>query len=130
MGGGNSSSQLNYTLIDTAQNEGSVYYRLKQTDYDGIYKYETIIGVHKCKGKVSNLYTIYPNPSNGKFVLFFNGNPSEINSIDIFNSLGQNIYSSTNFQSTFDLSHNVPGSYYMCIQQNSNPQILKLILSN
>ena len=129
-GAGNSSSLLNYSLTDIADNEGVTYYRLKQTDYNGSYKYGEIIDINKCEDKIADRFTIYPNPSKGEFKLLFDGHTSEINSIDIFNSQGQSIYSSIDFQSTFDLSNNVPGFYFICIQQNSEVTNLKFILSN
>lgn len=128
-GAGNSSSLLNYTLTDVLQNEGEIYYRLKQTDFNGNYKYEKMISVTRCKNNGTDHFTIFPNPSEGKFKLLFNGDTREINSIHIFNSQGQNIYNSIDFQSTFDLSNNVPGIYFIRISKNSGNINLKFILS-
>ena len=133
IGGGNSSSQLDYTLTDITDithNEVITYYRLKQTDFNGDYKYEAIIGINKCEDNSADHFTIYPNPSEGKLELFYNCNSSEINSIDVINTQGQKIYSSIDFQSTFDLSNNVPGIYFMSIQKNSEIICLKFIISN
>lgn len=129
-GSGNSSSQLNYMLTDIDPIEETSYYRLKQTDFDGKYKYSTIIYINKCEVNRVNQLTIYPNPSAGKVELLFEGNTDEINSIDIFNSQGQKVYSSIGFQSTFDLSNNVSGLYFMRVQQNSKSISLNLILDN
>lgn len=129
-GANNSPSSLNYTLTDKLPCQEKTYYRLKQTDFDENYKYGTVICVNECKNNKADSYTIYPNPSNGKFELLFNGNASEINSIDIFNSAGQKMYSSNNFQSTFDLSNYVPGFYFMQVQQNSAVSNIKFILAN
>lgn len=129
-GAGNSSSILNYTLTDIALNEETTYYRLKQTDFNGKYKYSAIIYIHKCGDNGANLFSIYPNPSEGKFELHFNGNPSEISSIHIFNSQSQKVYSSIGFQSSFDLSNTVSGIYFMHIQQNSEIKVLKFVAFN
>jgi hypothetical protein len=129
-GAGNSSSLLHYTLTDVHQNKKIIYYRLKQTDFNGNYKYEKMISVTKCKNNGADRFTIFPNPSEGKFKLLFNGDIKEINSIDIFNSQGQNIYNSIDFQSTFDLSNNAPDLYYIRIKKNSEIISLKFILSN
>lgn len=105
------SSPFNYMLTDMAHHEGTTYYRLKETDFSGNYKYEDIIDINKCEDNEADHFTIYPNPSEGKFKLLFNGNTSEINSINIFDAKGRNIYSSIVFQSAIDLSDNVPGLY-------------------
>ncbi len=44
-GAGNSNEVLNYSVIDNEKLEGTVYYRLKQTDFDGAYTYSSILPV-------------------------------------------------------------------------------------
>jgi hypothetical protein len=44
-GEGNSSSQHDYTFTDNSANQGIVYYRLKQVDIDGSFKYSVIKSV-------------------------------------------------------------------------------------
>ncbi len=129
-GAGNSSTLINYTLTDRAQNDETTYYRLKQTDYNGSYHYESIIGVNKCDKNGSDQLILFPNPSKGKFELRFNGNPEEIKSINIFNSMGQNIFSSDYYESMFDISNQVPGLYFIHVQQNEELIIMKFLLSN
>jgi hypothetical protein len=128
-GAGNSSDKTSYSLTDMNENEATTYYRLKQTDFDGTYKYGNTIALNKCSDNRAEHFSIYPNPSTGKFRLSFNGNTSEIKSIDIFNSQGKNISSVTSFQPIFDLSGNVPGVYLIRIQHNSEIISLKVILN-
>ncbi len=45
-GAGNSSSILNYSFIDTRPHQGVSYYRLKQTDYDGVTSYSSVVSVN------------------------------------------------------------------------------------
>jgi len=127
-GAGNSHSTLHYSLVDSTHSETITYYRLKQTDFDGNYKYEEVISVKKCFFD-ETLFTIYPNPSRGKFEVQLNGDGGTVNSIEVFNSQGQNVYSSINVQSTVDLSDHDPGLYFVRIQQNSGSETLKFILS-
>lgn len=126
----NSSSHRDYKFIDETENYGTSYYQLKQTDLNGDYKYESIISINKCENKKVGQFTIYPNPSEGKFKLLFNGNTNEINTIDIFDTQGKKIYSSHNFKSTFNLSKNGPAFYYMRISQNLEVVNLKIIVSD
>jgi hypothetical protein len=116
---GNSSSQINYTLTDISPLKTISYYRLKQTDFNGNYKYEDIIRIAPCNNGENKKITIYPNPSNGKFETYFTGDFGIINFIEVFNALGQIIYCSNDFQSTFDLTYADPGHYYIHFHYNS-----------
>lgn len=49
----------NYSYIDNNVSSGSVYYRIKQVDNDGIFNYSKIISA-EIKGGVN--FSIYPNP--------------------------------------------------------------------
>jgi hypothetical protein len=127
-GAGNSLSTIHYSLIDSTHHETITYYRLKQTDFDGNSTYTDVISVQKCFLD-ETLFTIFPNPSTGKFEIHLNGDIGEVSSIDVFNSQGHHMYSSINVQSTIDLSEQDPGLYFVRIQQNSGNETLKFILS-
>lgn len=129
-GAGNSSTLNNYTLTDKIQNNETTYYRLKQTDYNGSYHYESVIGINKCGKNGSAQMTVFPNPSKGNFELRFNGNPEEIKSINIFNAMGQSIYSSNYYQPRFDISSQVPGLYFIHVKQNEELICMKFLLIN
>jgi len=129
-GAGNSSTPLNYMLKDMAPSGGTSYYRLKQTDYNGDYVTEGTIGVKNCNLSSADDYRIYPNPSDGKFELYFKDHKSEINSISVVNEQGTILYYSIDIPTVFDLSNHVAGFYFVRIQKNSEIISLKLILSN
>jgi hypothetical protein len=61
-GAGNSSSALNYQFTDSHLTSHILYYRLKQTDFDGAYSYSPIIAVQNCKEykqtTIENIYNI------------------------------------------------------------------------
>ena len=63
---GNSTSPLAYQVKDTEPINGISYYRLKQTDYNGNYKYFNIVDV---SFEGSTNIKIYPNPTDGGFVV-------------------------------------------------------------
>jgi len=58
---GNSNEVKNYSYIDNYPYKGVNYYRLKQTDFDGNYKYEDIKTVIFKSNKVN--VKLYPNPA-------------------------------------------------------------------
>jgi hypothetical protein len=67
-GAGNSNTLLNYSFTDTLLSPfgGSVYYRLKQVDFDGNYTYSDTIHV-SCQEHDIEIINIYPNPSHHYF---------------------------------------------------------------
>jgi hypothetical protein len=128
-GAGNSTSQIDYSLMDRIHSEEITYYRLKQTDFDGNYTYEDAISIDTCDDHEQEGLTMYPNPTDGKIEMRFHGNSSDVNSIGIFNSRGQQIYSSKTLQSEFDLSGNSPGLYFMHVQYDAKVLTSKFVIS-
>jgi len=59
---GSSNTVLNYATQDLDPYTGTSFYRLKQTDLDGSYKYSDIVTVNFDK---RSLITVYPNPTRG-----------------------------------------------------------------
>jgi hypothetical protein len=57
-GAGNSSIQLYYSFIDENIESIINYYRLKQTDYDGNFKYSDIISINNQNNKKKEIYSI------------------------------------------------------------------------
>jgi len=63
-GAGNSSQIINYSEEDNKPLEGTSYYRLKQTDYDGKYSYSNIEAV--LFNNINDfIFNVYPNPNDG-----------------------------------------------------------------
>ena len=69
---GNSLEPLSYDVTDNDPLSGVSYYRLKQTDIDGVFKYHSIVSVNMKKNKAIIFYA-YPNPNNGDFILSIDG---------------------------------------------------------
>lgn len=87
-GAGNSSSLLYYSSIDNYPYYGVSYYRLKQTDFDGQFKYSFVQSV-KLENSPDTSVEIYPNPTNNKLTII--GNITELEQVKIFNNLGQDV---------------------------------------
>lgn len=70
---GNSNEETNYELLDHSPLKGVSYYRLKQIDNNGEFKYSKIIAVNfKKKDEHKPNLLIYPNPIIDKTTLQFN----------------------------------------------------------
>ncbi|MCV9385185.1 DUF2341 domain-containing protein [Reichenbachiella ulvae] len=107
-GAGQSSDILDYQFTDPHSPEGLIYYRIKQTDYDGSSAYSKIM---KVTGQFQNGSTlsIYPNPALSSQVIKFS--LSDLNTEQIELSLtsisGQIVYSETIQNTKRNLVHEI-----------------------
>jgi hypothetical protein len=92
-GAGNSSYIIQYLDFDLKPLNGTSYYRLKQTDYDGNFSYSNIAVVHYSNGSGLDV-TVFPNPNDGNsFNLEFIGFGNEEVLIVIRDVIGREYYS-------------------------------------
>ncbi|HET8860878.1 T9SS type A sorting domain-containing protein [Marivirga sp.] len=122
-GAGNSKSLLNYKAIDTSPFSGISYYRLKQTDFNGEFKYSSIEMVNITNATEGKLI-IYPNPA--KDLITLKGIAGESIQFKIFNVLGQEVTRSISIlkNSEGNLQLNIslllPGTYYLKTKNKYN----------
>lgn len=104
-GNGNSNSPKYYTYIDNDVVNGQKYfYRLKQLDTDGSFKYSHVVEIKIEKQMIFELEQNYPNPFNPLTKLRYTiPQPSNV-AINIFDQLGNNIES-------FEFGQKETGSY-------------------
>lgn len=91
--GGNSTKKIEYKESDMAPLKGISYYRLKQNDNNGQFKYFTIISVSfDQSGTIS--FSIFPNPNKGYFKIDLSGmeNNHEMQVV-LVSSQGKQVYS-------------------------------------
>ena len=83
---GNSKSPLSYAALDPAPNPGTTYYRLKQTDQNGTFKYYQTVSVKFDKVNPVS-FVVFPNPNKGEFTIDISGieqdNEIELRVMDI-----------------------------------------------
>ncbi|MDQ3682615.1 MAG: T9SS type A sorting domain-containing protein, partial [Bacteroidota bacterium] len=126
-GAGNSSAVRSYSFSDKEPYKKASYYRLKQTDYDGRFAYSKTIAVKNCREDLIEL-NIFPNPSNGKFNMFFKGDEKQIRSVEIYDALGKKVYRSINYQPAIDLSGMQNGIYFLHLYMTSKNIIKKIVI--
>lgn len=103
-GAGNSSIIKNYSFIDNQQETLSLepeivlYYRIRQTDFDGNFKYSEIIAV-TLKDKKRMEVNIHPNPANEMAYtdIFISEEKNLL--LEIYNPLGEKIFTENYFLS-------------------------------
>ena len=90
-GAGNSSEPLSYSFIDKNPYEGTTYYRLKQTDYDGNYEYFDIIAIEMRTPNAFDITNIFPNPASDdlSFTCTCPSSNYQKLSIQVFNPIGK-----------------------------------------
>jgi hypothetical protein len=129
-GAGVSYNILNYTLTDNlstiAPGYRFLYYRLKQTDFDGTISYSKIVSAENCNE--SSQVSVYPTISDGK--VFISGMKSGPVEIELFNSTGESVYHSVITGNSAELRLDLaPGFYFYEIKTAENKiQTGKLIL--
>lgn len=92
-GSGNRKSNNKYQYTDALFPGSSyLYYRLKQSDFDGNFTYSSVISL--TMGHLDNTISIYPNPTKNSFALSFqipNQNNEKI-TIGIYSLLGEKVF--------------------------------------
>jgi Secretion system C-terminal sorting domain/N-terminal domain of BNR-repeat neuraminidase len=90
-GAGTTSQITHYNFTDIAPFTAINYYRLKQVDIDGKYKYSAILTM-KLNSKLKKGVNIYPNPVSNKINISINSDVATNGDIRIINAFGQIIY--------------------------------------
>jgi len=118
-GRGTTTEITNYNYLDSEIETGKYYYRLKQTDFDGTFKYLNVVLVDVGLPKQFQLSQNHPNPFNPTTTVKFQL-PVDANvRIELFNSIGQKVSELLNsdlsggvHEVTFEGSNLSSGIYY------------------
>ncbi|MBN2777279.1 MAG: T9SS type A sorting domain-containing protein [Bacteroidales bacterium] len=130
---GNSKNGSFYTFQDlNPPQEGIIYYRLKQFDFDGTSSESEIISLESSTKSVE--FTVYPNPSNKYFNINIQSNQEDIFQLLLFDLTGRIIYSNSISVSGFETSHTIDaseipsGTYVLQITSQKRTEIINEIL--
>ena len=128
LGNGTVNVQTDYSISANTTN-GTQYFRLSQTDYDGTYEILQVISVG-CANTVEVEINVYPNPATN-FVRLTNVDDSEVY---IYNSCGILVKSigrvySNNSSYTINVSDLPTGVYNISIIKNTFTQNISLLVS-
>jgi hypothetical protein len=123
-GAGNSNSPINYSHVDDDPNGKLLYYRLKQTDFDGEFSYSSIVVIELPD---NTQISLYPNPSETTITI----SGENIDSYLIFDLLGRNLTTATNVidksnsKLVIDISNLNKGNYLL-FSKNSKAKFTKI----
>lgn len=124
-GHGTTQMRNDYATVDFGPfASNTVYYRLKQVDFNGTYAYSPV-RVVKFANQSAVTMNVFPNPTNDKLNLAWTGTTKEPVNIQIFNTNGMPVYQqeATNskglVQVQLDLSSLASGNYFLRISSNT-----------
>lgn len=128
-GAGNSNTIQNYKYVDAPFNlehqaSNTIYYRLKQTDFDGTSTYSDVV-VIKTENDNKEQLQLYPNPVINSIQL---NTTNEIKEATISNALGVVVYQNKLLKSNaIDVSNFKKGIYYITIKFENETVTQKFI---
>ena len=139
--GGSSSTKLKYDFTDNQinsqfpiPNSQIFYYRLKQTDFDGHYKYSNTIAIEEARKKDLQFY-VFPNPAKSTINIRLQGNTGDRVLVVLYDILGNEYYSKAvsleNAESliVINKNENLPtGVYFITASSNNKIYRRKLIV--
>ncbi len=131
---GNGSTQVehSYSHFDERPLPGVNYYRLKQMDFDGQFKYSEVISV-KVKGEGSGI-SLFPNPANGSVTLALESGYTSAAILTLYNLLGKQMkqqvlpLESGAFRTDIDLSGLPCGIYLAEVRAGKEKWLERLVV--
>ena len=134
-GAGTSTRITHYSYTDNPQQAGKIYYRLKQTNFDGSFKYSNTVEVSMTAPAEFTLNQNYPNPFNPSTKISYSIPKASHVKLIIYNMLGKEVVKlvdnkeeAGNHSITFDASNLASGIYLYKLQTNTNQLTKKMIL--
>ena len=125
-GAGNSYQTKYYTFTDAKPLKGISYYRLKQTDFNGQYKYSNIISVNCINNNIGKI-NVYPNPITNELMIEIEGNSEPVN-FEILNARRQVVFKGNLVEkTTVQTSNFTTGIYLIKFISNKTFELKKII---
>ena len=135
-GNGTTSQASQYQTIDNRPLNGTVYYRLKQTDFDGTYTYSDLVTVTTA-GETNATVTVYPNPANESVTVQLNEFDAEQDvSIRVIDLTGKTMLLDQvqpningELQAQLNIAdHLTPGMYIVSVESQTNRKTQTLVV--
>ncbi|GBD86933.1 hypothetical protein BMS3Abin03_00858 [bacterium BMS3Abin03] len=134
-GNGTSANPHNYTYIDNANISGTLYYRLKQVDFGGMYTYSDEVKIEASGVLTFELEQNYPNPFNPSTLIAYSIPQEGFVSLNIYNLLGEKVATLVNsiqeagrYEVSFDASSLASGIYVYSLKSGSSLTSRKMLL--
>ncbi|AFH49003.1 Hypothetical protein IALB_1293 [Ignavibacterium album JCM 16511] len=137
VGGKGTTTELNvYTFLDNSVKQGTYFYRLKQTDYDGTFKYLNVVNVNIGLPTKFILEQNYPNPFNPSTKISYALSNPELVSLKVFDILGNEVANLVNefqqagvYEIEFNASELPSGIYYYRLTAGNFSDVKKMLMT-
>jgi hypothetical protein len=134
-GAGNSLEPVYYSTVDYSPLNGLSYYRLKQTDFNGSFKYLKTIPVQIRTSNFASI-SLFPNPaSNNVTTLIVEGEKGHSVLVELTDITGKIHYSANSLIESDKHTLTIPlnklktkGTYLVCVSGNTNRYFKRLIV--
>ena len=134
-GAGTTQEKQNYEFEDDILSLEMTYYKLKQTDFDGNFKYSETIALARDFVFNTLFSSVYPNPSDDTFYFMYGGHDFNTTIIaTIYNNLGQVVISqefgifSDDQANSINCEGLATGTYNIVLSQGDKHEIQKISL--
>lgn len=134
-GKGTTTEPTVYSYLDNSAKQGTYYYRLKQTDYDGTFKYLDMVNVSVNLPTKFALGQNYPNPFNPSTVISWQSPVSSYQTLKIYDILGNEVATlvdeyreAGSYNVEFDASGLPSGIYYYKLTAGSFSDVKKMMV--
>jgi hypothetical protein len=127
-GNGNSTTTQTYKSVDKQPLPNTSYYRLKQLDINGVYKYSVIVPVNFNQ---SSFIEVFPNPASTNLFMHVSKEYDHA-TIKLVDALGREVLSQTIYSSdinSININLLAPGVYYMMLNDKAEMHQSKIIIS-
>ena len=135
-GKGTTTEPTVYSYLDNSAKQGTYYYRLKQTDYDGTFKYLNVVSVDVAMPKKFALEQNYPNPFNPNTIISWQSPVGSHQTLKVYDILGNEVATLVDeyreagrYNVEFDASNLSSGVYLYKLQVGDFVQVRKLIFN-
>ena len=121
----NQPDEQEYQFADRSAPIQRIYYRIRQHDLNGTFRYSPVATVGTGTG--NSLLAVYPNPSVDGFRLL-SSDPGQVLRIDLIDAAGARVKSWTKSETWYSLSTVAAGRYHLRVElKNSETKHLSLI---
>ena len=128
-GAGNDGDGRAYNYLDEPKSGDYVlYYRLKQTDYDGTYTYSDVVSLLWQRGA---LWPVYPNPAHDLLSVRLDKNDIETAEVQLFTMAGKAVYTQASQEGEvvqLQLANLPAGVYLLEIRTDSRRQVTRVLI--
>ena len=125
-GSGTTSTREEYTFEDTKPIDGTSYYRLKQTDFNGDYSYTSVKCITRAEDN-DNAFIAYSNTAINAFIL--EGEQIAAYPIELYSMMGKKIssvlFNTINASKVVISIQNIPSGTYVIKACNNTKTIVK-----